>query len=256
MLSFEKVQERLGIKAKAPARRDIHQDFPLRGFVLCSSCNHPLTASWSTGRTGKHPYYRCKTQGCELSGKSLRRNEVESELEQILQNMRPSEGVLELTKDIVMDCWRKKKGNYSTKLTDLNRDKKSIDQKIEGFLARLLETESRTMIKHYEDHIENLKRNRTILSEQARQMIEIDTSFETAVGTVFEFIGNPYSLWANGDFEDKRLTLKLAFSQQMPFDKETGFGTAAMSLPFKVMSDLNAQKSGMVEPRRVELLTS
>lgn len=247
MQTFERTQEKLGKKAKTPARRDIHEDFPLRGFVLCSSCNHPLTASWSTGRSGKHPYYRCKTKGCNLSGKSIRRERVENDLEELLQDMKPSEGVLDLTRDVVMDSWRRKKSEYSVQLTELDREKKETDQRIQGFLGRLLETESRTMIKRYEDHIEALERERAMLSEHARHMMEVDTSFESAVGTVFDFVGDPYSLWANGDFEDKRLTLKLAFAGQMPFDRETGFGTTPFSLPFKVMSDLGDRNSGLVD---------
>lgn len=30
--------------AKAPARKDISEDFPLRGFVACSDCEKPMTA--------------------------------------------------------------------------------------------------------------------------------------------------------------------------------------------------------------------
>lgn len=94
-----------------------------------------------------------------------------------------------------------------------------------------------------------------MLFEHAKRLMEVDTSFESAVGTVFDFVGDPYSLWANGDFEDKRLTLKLAFAGQMPFDRKTGFGTAPFSLPFKVMSDLSARNSGLVEATGVEPAT-
>ncbi len=51
------------------------------------------------------------------------------------------------------------------------------------------------MIKRYEDHIESLERKRAMLSsEHAKHMMEVDTSFESAVGTVFDFVGDPYSL--------------------------------------------------------------
>ena len=33
--TFQKIQNRLSTGAKAPARKDISADFPLRGFVLC-----------------------------------------------------------------------------------------------------------------------------------------------------------------------------------------------------------------------------
>jgi site-specific DNA recombinase len=44
---FRKSQEKLLGRAKKPfSRQNIHADFPVRGFVLCSGCEKPLTASW------------------------------------------------------------------------------------------------------------------------------------------------------------------------------------------------------------------
>lgn len=36
----------------------LSRDFPLRGFISCADCDHPLNACWSTSKSGeKHPYY-------------------------------------------------------------------------------------------------------------------------------------------------------------------------------------------------------
>lgn len=54
--TFTRIQERLKSTAKAPARKDISQDFPLRGFVHCGDCDKPMTSCWSKSKTGdKHP---------------------------------------------------------------------------------------------------------------------------------------------------------------------------------------------------------
>lgn len=49
LATYEKVQQRLSNKAKAPNRKDVHKDFPLRGFVLCAYCKKPMTAHWARG---------------------------------------------------------------------------------------------------------------------------------------------------------------------------------------------------------------
>ena len=90
---------------------------------------------------------------------------------------------------------------------------------------------------------------RQLLSAKASATHQTDTSFEGAVGTVFEFIGNPHLLWANGDLEDKRLVLKLAFAKKVPFNKDIGFGTTALALPFRVLEDFCASDCEMVEDR-------
>ena len=68
LISYEtylKIQERLNGGKKAPARADIAEDFPLRGFVICGDCERPMTSCWSKSKTGKrHPYYMCFRKGC------------------------------------------------------------------------------------------------------------------------------------------------------------------------------------------------
>lgn len=247
MKTYEKVQERLGLRAKAPYRKDITDDFPLRGFVLCSGCTKPMTASWAKGRKSKHPYYHCKTQSCSFYGKSIRRETIEVDFEALLQNMKPSEPVLGLAKEIIVSCWRDKKKQHSATLAILQGEITDIKKQVNNLFKRLAETDDNNIAKSYERHIKELEAKNTILIAQAHQMKDVDTSFEGAVGTVFEFLGNPYSMWNNGEYEDKRLVLKLAFSRQMAYNPKTGFGTADMALPFSVLSGFSTQKVGMVE---------
>lgn len=247
MSTYIKVQEKLGLKAKAPYRKDLREDFPLRGFVLCPSCKEPLTAGWSTGRKCKHPYYHCKTKGCSLYGKSMRRDDVEGDFKNIMQAMTPSEHVLDIARGVIGSAWKKKRSEYSSQLMDVDREKKEIDQKIQGFMGRLLEVEDRTIISLYENHIKELEVKRQILSAQAKEMHNVDTSIDAALGTIFDFIGKPLSLWNNGDLDDKRLVLKLAFAKQLPYSKENGFGTADLSLPFTVLQVTHSGESKVVE---------
>jgi site-specific DNA recombinase len=45
--TFERVQARRDGNSHLPARKDIHQDFVMRGAVCCAQCNHPYTSGWS-----------------------------------------------------------------------------------------------------------------------------------------------------------------------------------------------------------------
>ena len=119
-------------------------------------------------------------------------------------------------------------------------------------MLAILETEDRALITVYERHIKELENKRQLLSAQASQVRNVNTGFESAVGTVFEFISNPHSVWENGDLEAKRLVLKLAFAKQLPFSKERGFGTAAYSLPFSVLRDLHTPEYKLVEEEGFE----
>lgn len=73
--TYLKNQERLAGRGVAPARKDIDEDFPLRGFLACTQCGYSLTSCWSQSKTGrKYPYYQCHYRGCPLKGKSIPRD--------------------------------------------------------------------------------------------------------------------------------------------------------------------------------------
>lgn len=255
MQTFEKVQIRLGLRANAPTRKDLNQAFPLRGFLLCSECNEPVTASFSKGRKARYPYYRCKTHGCSLRDKSLPRDKVEQQFAGLLNSMGPRADVLGLAREMLTHTWRAKKSEHTKRLVDIERQRKSLDSKIANLMDQLVETDDREIRTVYQEHIRKLKHEAALLSSEAQQVAQVDTSFEGAVGTVFDFIGNPHSLWANGDFEDKRLVLKLAFARKLAYSEDKGFGTGAEALPFSILAGLEGKKKEMVEMTGIEPAT-
>jgi hypothetical protein len=91
--------------ARAAARKDLNKDFPLRGAVVCGDCETPLTACWSKGRMSYHPYYLCRQHGCASYGKSIRREVIESEFEDLLKGMQPSGGLIQAARAMLRDLW-------------------------------------------------------------------------------------------------------------------------------------------------------
>jgi site-specific DNA recombinase len=66
-------------------------EFPLRGFIACGDCGTPLTACYSEGRNGMHPYYLCFKRECASYRKSIRRDVLEGDLAAFIQQLQPSE---------------------------------------------------------------------------------------------------------------------------------------------------------------------
>lgn len=103
--TFKAIQDRLNGIARVPARKDINEDFPLRGFVLCGCCGNPLTANWSKGKAAHYPYYLCRHKDCEAAGKSVRREVVEQEFETLLKSLRPSDELFDRASALFRDLW-------------------------------------------------------------------------------------------------------------------------------------------------------
>ncbi len=54
--TYQRIQERLNGIGRAPKRKNLDSDFPLRGFVACNDCGSAFTSCRSTGRT-RAPVY-------------------------------------------------------------------------------------------------------------------------------------------------------------------------------------------------------
>ena len=106
--TYQRNQDRLKASAKAPARKNINEDFPLRGFVTCVCCHKPMTSCWTKGRSAIYPYYFCKTKGCTSQNKGVRGDKMEAEFETLLQELKPSVPVFMAASAIFSDIWDEK----------------------------------------------------------------------------------------------------------------------------------------------------
>ncbi|MDA1056921.1 MAG: zinc ribbon domain-containing protein [Proteobacteria bacterium] len=250
--TFNRVQDRLRLKAKAPVRKDIHLDFPLRGFVLCASCNKPLTACWSQGKYNKFPYYLCRSKGCPDCKKSVRKEVMEQHFEDILMELTPTLDLMMIIRETVKQIWKSKIVDYDQYIDGLRYELRETERKIEQFLDRIVSSDSETLIRAYETKITNLESQKTTIADKLRNLSRADVDFDTSFQTVFDFLGNPHKLWASGDINNQRLVLKLVFSEQLPYCRNSGFQTPEYSLPFKVSRGFIVGQSEMVVGRLIK----
>lgn len=254
--TFKRIQERIKGKARAPARKDISDDFPLRGFVLCDDCGEPMTSCWSKGRNKHYAYYLCDTRGCESNRKSIARDKIEDGFADILKSIQPTRELFALAKTMFKDAW-------SLRLTEAQRDKEAvtkqladIDKHVEALLERIVESDNPVVVKAYETKIAKLERNKLVLAEKAAQIVPPKGRLEEFIEPALHFLGNPWNLYENGSLAFKRTVMRLAFSAPLSYSRENGYRTAEIAFPFKVLQEISTHKSEMVEPRGIEPLTS
>ena len=85
-------------KVYAPARKDINEDFPLRGFVACDDCGEPMTSCWSKGRNKHDAYYLCDTPKRASKSEFIPRAEIEDGAEAVLQTLQPARPLVEMAR--------------------------------------------------------------------------------------------------------------------------------------------------------------
>jgi site-specific DNA recombinase len=249
--TYLKVQERLNGKIKESANYDLSTDFPLRRFILCSECNQPYTASWSTSRNKKkHPYYRCSTKNC--GQKNVRRDLVHDEFHQLLISLKPNENIKIFLKKIVAEQYELRLKNNSSLMKEAYKKNKELDHEMEKLTTTLVKLTNDVAIKRIEQRLEDLEKQKTELELQSNDTTLSLPDFETAFDKVFQFILNIDQAWLKGDLKQQKMVQYLVFPKNLSYTKKEGFGTASKSLLFELSSRLDTKDKGMVEVAGIE----
>ena len=254
--TYQRIQDRLAGKARAPIRKDISTDFPLRGFLACASCGQPMTAAWAKGRHQRYAYYHCFQKGCPEARKSIRKERVESEFETLLEGIIPNKQIFLVFREMVRDLWVGIGEKTKTRGSSLKAEIAQIEARIARLTERVTATDSPAVIEAYETQIHQLHTEKIAKQERlakcGRPLVDFDDAFRTA----FVFLANPYKLWRSPDLEDRRTMLRLSFGDRLAYCRNEVFRTAETTLPFKLLAQIQNGECGLVEPRGIEPLTS
>lgn len=251
--TLRKIEERLDETERRPFRKDLHKDFPLRGFLACAHCNKLMTASWSTGRgQKKHALYRCTKKGCCFQNKSVRKKDTEDHLVELLQRMTPQRGTVKLVEAVLRDLWDKRMDLEHEQDKARQERIKGIDKEIDALCERLTHIKSPVLIRKLESKVDQLEAQQRSLDTKKLDKEDSQHNFGTALSVACNFIQNPSVIWNSDSFEDKRTVLNLAFTGVLPYDKQSGFGTVTFALPFELCRIAESDKSRMVEMPGIE----
>ena len=251
--SFQRIQERMSKPSKAPARKDINADFPLRGFVMCDDCDKPMTSCWSKGATKHYPYYLCDTKGCASYRKSISRAKIEDGFEGILQALQPTKQLFSIARAMFADVWDMRLAQAQNDQKVVKKQLCAISKQVESLLNRIVDATNASVISAYETRIEKLEREKILLAEKADKFLPPKGRLEEFIELSLRFLANPYDIYINGGLALKKTVQRLAFAQPLRYSRETGYRTTEITLPFKVLGSFNNQKCEMVRPRRLEL---
>ena len=104
-------------------------------------------------------------RGCEAYGKSVRRDAVEDEFEELLSSMRPSASLLKFADACFRDLWNAQLAVSKDGARTIDSDLKKIESDIEQLMDWIVATDSDTLISTYERRVRALEESRIALRE-------------------------------------------------------------------------------------------
>ena len=254
--TYQVIQARLDERSVAPARKDISSDFPLRGFLICDACGHPLTACWAQSHTGqKHPYYLCQYRGCIEKGKSIRRDKLEDEFGARLKALVPARTTFELAESMFRIAWEERSCSVTSETTRLKSKGRQIDRDVESLLKKLVQTDRTSSMSAYENRIAELEREKAFIEGEVARIATPDHPFDEMFELSMRFLANPYEIWEKGDLNIKQTVLRLVFAQPLVVNRKTGVQTEETTFPFNALRFLEGTDCKVVLPEGLELPT-
>ncbi|MBX2804359.1 MAG: hypothetical protein KTR19_00170 [Hyphomicrobiales bacterium] len=94
-----------------------------------------------------------------------------------------------------------------------------MESKSTQLAERVLNAESAALVSVYENQLVKPEEKKVGLSEKIKSCGRPLASFDETFRTAITFLANPYKIWKNGNLEARRLVLRLAFSRQLPHDR-------------------------------------
>ena len=216
---FEQVQEAMKGRSKRQKHAKHHDDWPLRRFVICGSCDKPLTAGWVKNKQGKpYGYYFC-VRGCK--GYTIKKDLLEAQWIALLGTLQPKEELLNAVPKMVAAAWKhraeraeEERRQVTARLNDQKAlNQKTIEARVKGQIS---DEDFATMKKSVAAEIEAFEHQLRALDEEKNGMQELTQAYEYKVQNLAMFWQNAnlkdrvelqFSLWSDG----LRWTPKLAF---------------------------------------------
>ncbi len=251
--TYTKIQDRRHARPIAPARKDINEDFPLRGALNCACCDQPMTSCWSKSSTGKrYPYYWCQSRDCSEYRKSIRAEKIDAGFADILQSMTPSKSLLGIVTTMLKDAWDQRMDQAKHAKITLKRDIAKITKQQDTLVERLVETSNARVITALETKIAKLEEEKLVLAENTEQKATPKHSMTEIFELLKAFLSNPWYIYENGSLTLKKTILRTAFKGPLAYDRKSGFRTPQPSVMFEFFEKFTA-KCKMVRMRRLEL---
>ncbi|RWK29822.1 recombinase family protein, partial [Mesorhizobium sp.] len=250
--TYQRIQSRLNGAAKTPARADISEHFPLRGFIRCAKCGKSISGSFSRGRPKEYPYYFCIGKGCQIYRKSLSKQAVETRFDDLLRSLEPTSDLIELAETTFRDIWQQRAASSKERKAALQRVLGNIERSINQIIDRIAATSDQGLIAVYEKRLSELQRDKVAQAEKAETAANSLPDFDDTLRTALQFLSSPWKLWDTGRLEDRRAVLKLVFSKHLHYDEDEGFRTAETTLPFKVLATLRDEVGNLVPLAGIE----
>jgi site-specific DNA recombinase len=116
----------------------------------------------------------------------------------------------------------------------------------------ILKTTSNTVIKQYENQIEDAGLEIDKIEEVLSSEYDYHVPYRTSQEKVIEVLKSPYKVWQSYDVAQKQRFFSFIFEGNLYYSKKEGYRTPNYSLPIRIFEDTSTTQSIDVEMGGIE----
>lgn len=109
--------------------------------------------------------------------------------------------------------------NQKVQTQGLRREIVDIEKKTVQLMDRLVSTDDELLIPVYEKQLRKLRERQLLLTENCKSSSKQFTDFDETFQIALRFLENPCILWTSDNPDDRKLLLRLAFEEKLPYHR-------------------------------------
>ncbi len=251
--TFELLKKRLGKNdISKRIRNDLSEDFPLRGLLVCATCKGHMTAAWTKGRSGRHPYYFCQNRDCNLCRKSIRKSDAEEKFLDMLKKHTLKSKIERLMTLIFDRVW----SDEVESITKQQAAHANVEQEINDFIKSLtsmaINAKSDGVRAAYENQIEEKIKELEALQLEPIEIMDLNIPYRTALNKANVFLKQPYISWVQSSLIEQHRLFFFIFEEKVPYDIKDGYRTAEIPSYIRLFEEFVGANSHDVEMGGIE----
>jgi hypothetical protein len=150
-----------------------------------------LRSSWSKGLTKSYAYYLCQSKPCESYGKSIPRDRLKGDVGEIIKTLQPTQSLVTLATAMFRHIWDAQRAKAKDILASGKREAARLETEIEAVLDRTMTASNASIIRRYEDKVEDLEKKKAMLAENLAKQVEPKGAFDEKLELALKFLTNP-----------------------------------------------------------------
>ena len=154
------------------------------------------------------------------------------------------------------DAWDMRLAQASEVAKGVRSNIKQLDKQIDQLLDRIVDASNGSVVSAYEKRIAKLEREKVLAEEQLAQSGKPRHTFEESFEHAMRFLASPWTILDNSDLALKKMVLRLAFVEPLPYCRNEGLRTPNLALPFKALGAFCSNECEMAHPTGFEPVTS